>query len=250
MTGRGGIEKIKRLECGKIMAEKDYDSDVSLIIVGEYHYKKDVQLDVFNILTELKKYTSFDLLLLENLGYGEMDWEGFPHDIKDYDGLKKYYGDLNVDLRPDEILRGGIYFGYLNSKDVRTGGVEIERHLNYEEFHSKDERCKELSLRQYNGGPQALTKDEHRELESLIEFVRETIVKKASYDFVDTSLKVMRKLGKDLAVFDVGDMHMPAMIERLDHLGISYKCIVPDSLDNYSTPVEFYLIERKPDDST
>ncbi len=246
MTGSERLAKIRELEYGKVIAERDNGSDISLVIVGEYHYKKDVQLDVFRILGELKKFTDFDLLLLENMGYGELDWSGFPHHgIRDYDGLEKYYGDLETDLDRYEILKGAIVFGYLNRDTIRTGGVETERRANYDEFIAKDMRCEELSLRQHYKGPQSLTEDEHRELESLQEFVKDTIVRKASFDFVDASLEIMRRLGKEIAVFDVGDAHMQSMAERLDQLRVSYKCIAPDSFENYSTPVEFYLIERK-----
>ncbi|MDP2907901.1 MAG: hypothetical protein Q8O03_08235 [Nanoarchaeota archaeon] len=237
------INKLKR---GRIVSKKDYSSPLSIIIIGEYHYKKDVHLDIFSILKELKKTTDFRLLLLENYKKGCMEWDNFLYKEKELKNLKNFYGDLNTDLRPEEKYKGAAeIFGYLNKKGIQTFGVETERHYNRDELIKNDKRCEELSLKEYYQGAQSLTKEEKEDLKLLKEYIEYVIVKKASMSFVDSSLEIMEKLNKDLAVFVVGDAHKESITKRLDDLAVSYKWIHPKSFDNYIIPVKFYLIEKK-----
>lgn len=237
-------DKLK-LTNGRIADKQEYDSDISIIVVSEYHYKKDVQLDVFSILTELRRKTGFDLLLLEGFPQGEMDWSDYAY--RDVESLREFYGDLTKDLagRDRKWIGGAPFFAYQNRHTIQTRGAE-EKERPYEEHRAKDKRCEELSLEAYREGLESLTEAEQRELKELQDFVREVIIKKRSGDFVDTTIDVMRKLSKKVTVFNVGDAHRDSMIERLRELEISYIWACPNSFDNYTIPM-FYLIERKRD---
>ena len=233
------------LSYGKIVDKRKYDSDISMIVVSEYHYKKDVQLDVYNILDEIKTNPGFELLLLENFAKGKIKWSNYNY--KKIKSLSKFYKDFDEDLQ-SKWIRGAPFFGYQNRKSFQTYGVESERLCD--EYRLKDTRCMELSLKQYHKGLQALTDEEKKELETLLNFVKTNIVAKASDYFVDTATKIMEQLDKKFAVFNVGDAHRDTMIECLRREKISYSWICPNSFDNYMVPVEFYLIERKDTEKT
>ncbi len=231
-----------------IESEKDYSSDLSLIVIGEYHYKKDVQLEVFDILNELKDLSSFDLLFLEGRKKGIVDWSSFPHKEEEIKDLRKFYGNLDEDLDLGKKKSAKYIFGYLNRKTVKTYGGELFRiGLLREEFKRKDIRCMELSLKEYYDGPKSLTEREKEELGKLRRYVDEFIIEKASIDMVNNSLDIMKELNKKLAVLVVGGSHKESIESRLNELRVSHKYITPKSYDNYTVLVKYYLAIKKED---
>lgn len=201
-------------KCGTVVKSKDYGHGNTVLVVGEFHYMRDIQDDVYCLIRQitLAHFVSF------------IGLEGVPYE----GGTILPWTDL----------------GYLKPVNAPFVGIEGSSWTpeQYGRIKAIDNRHKVLAKRKMEGGLSGTEAEEYRRVSDESYAI---IVRGRSHEWVDNVKELMERRGLPLGILKVGEAHLGTVAERLDQYGISYVLLEPHAAKNYIL-CEAYWTKQRP----
>lgn len=234
-----------KLSRAKVIGIPEKNNSCTLYIMGDYPTKKDVQLDIYVTLEELKHINT---LFLQEFPLGEIPWASRLCTLTNFEELTEFYGDISTDLEGplySKWTRAPSIFGYHHRGEVRTYGVETVRFANEPYLLSLEQRLGELSLKHHFKGESSLSQKEKEDFAWMNIFV-ENFIRETSKELVDNSLAILEQTEHQKGILVARAEYCEALAGYLKKERVSYAYVEPCSFSDYTVTIPSYLIERIP----